>query len=54
MSGRGYKKYVMDKWNASVNKAIFTWVVVSIKMSLPLFIFFDVSVELYTLDLFCP
>lgn len=32
----------------------FTWLDVMIKMSLPLFIFFDVSVELYTLDLLCP
>ena len=51
MSGWGDKNYTC---NASVNNAIFTWVVVSIKMSLLLFIFFDVSVELYTVDLFCP
>lgn len=54
LCGWDYKKYVMDKWNAHVNNAIFKWVVVSIKMSLPLFIFSDVSVELYTLDLVCP
>lgn len=54
LCGWDYKKYVMDKWNAPVNNPIFTWVVVSIKMSLPLFIFSDVSLELYTLDLICP
>ena len=51
IKGWGYKEYTHTPF---VNNAIFTWVVVSIKMSLPLLIFFDVSVELYTVDLFCP
>ena len=53
MSGWGYNN-VEEKLNACVNNAIFTWVAVSIKMSLAQFISVDVSVELYTLDLFCP